>query len=135
MSALTYVLDGRVARIRLADGARGNPLGPSTVDELVAGTSARFTLAHTKLGFSPDGGSSPLTASLGLHRAPALALLNPVVTAEEAHRLGLGAQVATKRLLRETAVPAAEAASRPSSPSGPPSSPDHDPGPPRPERN
>lgn len=222
--SITYTLDGRVARIRLADGERGNPLDQSTVDELrlavrrarsddahvvvlsaegrafsfggdvaafaaaedvgalvddlaetlhravsdlhrldavvvavvqgvaagaglalaaaadlvLAGTSARFTLAYTKLGFSPDGGSSLLTASLGLHRVLHLALLNPVVTAEEAHRLGLvaqvhpdgeleaaaeevvrqlaagsrAAQVATKRLLRETAIPAAEAALR-----------------------
>ncbi|MFJ8815201.1 enoyl-CoA hydratase-related protein [Amycolatopsis thermoflava] len=95
-------------------------------------------LAYTKLGFSPDGGTSLLTASLGLHRTLRLALLNPVVTAEEAHALGLVAQVcpdadldaaaeevraavvggiasrpvATKRLLRETATPAAEVALR-----------------------
>ncbi|WP_290055939.1 enoyl-CoA hydratase-related protein [Amycolatopsis solani] len=224
MSTVAYALDGRVARIRLADAARGNSLTMSTVDELgravrraradeahvvvlsaegrafsvggdvsafaaagdvgvlvddladalhrtisdlhrmdaivvavvqgtaagaglalaaaadlvLAGASARFTLAYTKLGFSPDGGSSLLPASLGLHRALHFALLNPVVTAAEAHRLGLvaevhpddeleaaaaevvrrlaegsrTAQVATKRLLRETATPAPEVALR-----------------------
>lgn len=224
MSPVTYTLDGRVARIRLSDGDRGNPIHQSSVDELglavrqarsdhahvvvlsadgrafsvggdvaafaaaedvgalvddlaealhrtisdlhrmdavvvavvhgvaagaglalaaaadvvLAGASARFTLAYTKLGFSPDGGSSLLTASLGLHRALHVALLNPVVSADEAHRLGLvaevhpdddletaaeavvrrlasgsrAAQVATKRLLREAATPAAEAALR-----------------------
>ncbi|WP_410674153.1 enoyl-CoA hydratase-related protein [Amycolatopsis sp. cmx-4-68] len=224
MSAVTYTLDGPVARIRLSDGDRGNPLNPSSADELglavrrarsddahvvvmsaegrafsvggdvtafaeaddvgvmiddlaealhrtvsdlhrmdavvvavvhgvaagaglalaaaadlvLAGASARFVLAYTKLGFSPDGGSSLLTASLGLHRALHLALLNPVVTAQEARDLGLvaqvhpdeeleaaaeevvrrlasgarTAQVAAKRLLRETAIPAAETALR-----------------------
>jgi 2-(1,2-epoxy-1,2-dihydrophenyl)acetyl-CoA isomerase len=106
----------------------------AAADVVLAGASARFTLAYTKLGYSPDGGSSLLTASLGLHRTLRLALLNPVLTAAEAHDLGLvaqvypddelqagaaevvrqlrsgsrSAQVATKRLLRETATPAAE---------------------------
>lgn len=110
----------------------------AAADLVLAGTSARFTLAYTNLGLSPDGGSSLLTASLGLHRAMQVALLNPVLTAEEAHHLGLvaqvhpdhelqaaaeeverqlmsgsrTAQVATKRLLRETATPAAETALR-----------------------
>ncbi|MEV6638653.1 enoyl-CoA hydratase-related protein [Amycolatopsis sp. NPDC051371] len=110
----------------------------AAADLVLAGASARFTLAYTKLGFSPDGGSSLLPASLGLHRALRIALLNPVVTAEEARELGLvaevhpddeleaaaeevvrrlasgsrAAQVATKRLLRETAMPAAEVALR-----------------------
>jgi 2-(1,2-epoxy-1,2-dihydrophenyl)acetyl-CoA isomerase len=107
-------------------------------DVVIAGTSARFTLAYTKIGFSPDGGSSLLTASVGLHRAMHLALLNPVVSAGEARAMGLvaqvhpddqldaavqdvveilragsrTAQVAAKRLLRETATPSAEAALR-----------------------
>lgn len=106
----------------------------AAADLVLAGASARFTLAYTKLGFTPDGGTSLLTASLGLHRALHLALLNPVLTAEQAHAFGLvaqvhpddelaaaaeqvvrqlaagsrAAQVATKRLLREAAAPAAE---------------------------
>ena len=101
-------------------------------------SSARFTLAYTRIGLSPDGGSSLLTASLGLHRALHLALLNPVLTAEQAHAAGLvaevhpddeldaavdrvvrtllagsrTAQVAAKRLLREVAVPWEEGALR-----------------------
>lgn len=107
-------------------------------DLVIAAESAKFTLAYTKLGFSPDGGSSLLTASVGLHRALNLALLNPVLSAREAHTMGLvaqvhaddelpaavedviatlragsrTAQVATKRLLREAATPGAEAALR-----------------------
>jgi 2-(1,2-epoxy-1,2-dihydrophenyl)acetyl-CoA isomerase len=110
----------------------------AAADLVVAAASARFTLAYTKIGFSPDGGSSLLTASIGLHRALQLALLNPVVSADDARAMGLvaqvhpdealpaaveevvslllsgsrTAQVAAKRLLRETATPGAEAALR-----------------------
>jgi 2-(1,2-epoxy-1,2-dihydrophenyl)acetyl-CoA isomerase len=110
----------------------------AAADVVLAGESARFTLAYTKLGLSPDGGSSLLTASLGLHRALHLALLNPVLSAEQAQAAGLvaevhpdadleaaadrvlaqllagsrTAQVAAKRLLREVAVPWAEGALR-----------------------
>jgi 2-(1,2-epoxy-1,2-dihydrophenyl)acetyl-CoA isomerase len=110
----------------------------AAADLVLAAETARFTLAYTKLGFSPDGGSSMLTASIGLHRALRLALLNPVLTAADLHAAGLvtqvhpdaeldaavedvvavlrsgsrTAQVAAKRLLRETATPAEEAALR-----------------------
>ncbi len=115
----------------------GVPLA-AAADLVLAAASARFTLAYTRLGLSPDGGSSLLTASIGLHRALHLALLNPVVSADEARAMGLvtavhpddelvaaveevvgvlrsgsrTAQVAAKRLLRETATPAAETALR-----------------------
>ncbi len=120
----------------IAAGA-GVPLAAAG-DVVLAGASARFTLAYTKIGFSPDGGSSLLTASLGLHRALHLALLNPVLSAEQAQAAGLvaevhpddeldaaaervvstllagsrTAQVAAKRLLREVALPGAEGALR-----------------------
>jgi 2-(1,2-epoxy-1,2-dihydrophenyl)acetyl-CoA isomerase len=120
----------------IAAGA-GVPLA-AAADVLLAGASARFTLAYTKIGLSPDGGSSLLTASLGLHRALHMALLNPVLTSEQAQAAGLvaevhpddeldaaadrvvaqllagsrTAQVAAKRLLREVAVPWAEGALR-----------------------
>jgi 2-(1,2-epoxy-1,2-dihydrophenyl)acetyl-CoA isomerase len=110
----------------------------AAADLVIAGASARFTLAYTRIGFSPDGGSSLLTASIGLHRSLHLALLNPLLSAHEAQAMGLvtqvhpdgeldsaveevvgllrsgsrTAQVAAKRLLREAATPAAEAAMR-----------------------
>ena len=113
----------------MAAGA-GVPLA-AAADVVLAGASARFTLAYTRIGFSPDGGSSLLTASLGLHRALHLALLNPVLSATDAQAAGLvaevhpddeldaaadrvvaqllagsrTAQVAAKRLLREVALP------------------------------
>ena len=58
----------------------------AVADVVLAGASARFTLAYTKIGLSPDGGSSLLSASLGLHRALHLALLNPILTAQQASR-------------------------------------------------
>lgn len=115
----------------------GVPLA-AAADIVIAGSSARFTLAYTKIGFSPDGGSSLLTASIGLHQALRLALLNRDLSADEAHAMGLvaqvhpdqnlaaaaedvvhllrsgsrTAQVAAKRLMREAATPGAEAALR-----------------------
>ena len=115
----------------------GVPLA-AAADIVLAGASARFTLAYTRIGLSPDGGSSLLAASLGLHRALHLALLNPMLTAAQAQAAGLvaevhpdeeldaavervvgqllagsrTAQVAAKRLLREVALPWAEGALR-----------------------
>lgn len=110
----------------------------AAADLVIAASSARFTLAYTKIGLSPDGGTSLLTATMGLHRALRLALLNPVLSADEAQAMGLvaqvypdseleagveevvrllrsgsrAAQVAAKRLLRETATPGEEAVLR-----------------------
>lgn len=75
----------------VAAGA-GVPLA-AAADVVLAAASARFTLAYTKIGLSPDGGSSLLSASVGLHRALHLALLNPMLSAAEAQAAGLVAQV------------------------------------------
>jgi 2-(1,2-epoxy-1,2-dihydrophenyl)acetyl-CoA isomerase len=126
-----------VSVVRGTAAGAGVPLA-AAADLVLAAASARFTLAYTRIGFSPDGGSTLLTASIGLHRALHLALLNPVLSAEEARAAGLvaqvhpddeldaavedvvavlrsgsrAAQVAAKHLLRETATPAAETALR-----------------------
>lgn len=110
----------------------------AAADLVLAGESASFTLAYTRVGLTPDGGTSLLTASLGLHRALHLALLNPRLTAREAQAVGLvaqvhpdeeldaavdavvaellagsrTAQVGAKRLLRELATPYPEGAMR-----------------------
>ncbi|GAA1561218.1 enoyl-CoA hydratase-related protein [Kribbella sancticallisti] len=65
----------------------------AAADVVLAAHSARFSIAYTKVGLSPDGGTSLLSASLGLHRALYLALLNPLLTAEEAMTAGLVAEV------------------------------------------
>lgn len=110
----------------------------ASADIVLAAESAKFTLAYTKIGLSPDGGSSLLISSIGLHRALRLALLNPVLSAKDAQAAGFvsevhpddelgtavekvvrtlrsgsrSAQVAAKRLFRETATPSEETALR-----------------------
>jgi 2-(1,2-epoxy-1,2-dihydrophenyl)acetyl-CoA isomerase len=75
----------------VAAGA-GMPLAAAG-DIVLASTRARFTLGYTKLGLTPDGGTTLLTHSLGLHRTLYAALLNPVLDAETAMRHGLVAEV------------------------------------------
>jgi 2-(1,2-epoxy-1,2-dihydrophenyl)acetyl-CoA isomerase len=97
-------------------------------DLAIAARSARFTLAYTKAGLTPDGGSTYfLPRIIGLQRATELALTNRMLSAEEALEWGLvnavvdvadlassttamiealragapGAQRATKALLRD----------------------------------
>ncbi|MFE7228338.1 enoyl-CoA hydratase-related protein [Nocardioides sp. NPDC057577] len=110
----------------------------AAADLIIAARSARFVMAYTGVGLTPDGGGALLHASLGLHRALGLALLNPTLTADEAHQGGLVTQVhpdeemdaavdkvvcsltsgsraalvSTKRLIRDSAMPGAEATLR-----------------------
>ncbi|GAA3516807.1 enoyl-CoA hydratase/isomerase family protein [Nocardioides daeguensis] len=115
----------------------GFPLA-AAADVVIAAESAKFSLAYTKVGLSPDGGSSLLVHTLGLHRTLRLAILGDLLTAQEAYAAGLVARVvpadeltatadqvvaglaagsaaanaAAKRLLREAAAPAPETAMR-----------------------
>lgn len=59
-------------------------------DLAIASEDAKFTLAYTKIGTSPDGGASwSLPRVVGLRKAMELALLSDVIGADEALRLGL----------------------------------------------
>jgi 2-(1,2-epoxy-1,2-dihydrophenyl)acetyl-CoA isomerase len=59
-------------------------------DLIVASQSARFTMAYTQIGASPDGSSSfTLPRLVGVKRALELTLLNPVLSAEEAMAWGI----------------------------------------------
>lgn len=59
-------------------------------DIAVAAESARFTLAYTKAGLTPDGGSTYyLGRAIGLRRAVELALTNRTLTAREALEWGI----------------------------------------------
>lgn len=124
-----------VAVVQGVAAGGGFPLA-AAADIVLAGASARFTLGYTKIGLTVDGGSSMLVATLGLHRTLRLALLNDVLSADEALAAGLVARVfpddelaagaaevierlaagaadaiaATKRLIREVATPAPESA-------------------------
>jgi 2-(1,2-epoxy-1,2-dihydrophenyl)acetyl-CoA isomerase len=85
----------------MAAGA-GFPLA-AAADVVLTARSAKFTLGYTKIGFSVDGGTSLLVHTLGLHRALRLALLNDVITAEEAYAAGLVARVVEDDELAATA--------------------------------
>lgn len=124
-----------VSLVQGAAAGAGFPLA-AAADLVLASRAARFTLGYTKVGLSIDGGSSLLAHTLGLHRALRMALLNDVMTAEEAQAAGLVARVhepeelaaagealvaqllagpayaqaTVKRLLRDTADPAPERA-------------------------
>ena len=72
----------------VAAGA-GFPLGVSG-DLVLAAESASFTMAYTKAGLSPDGGSSYLLPRLiGLRKTQELMITNRVLTAAEALDWGL----------------------------------------------
>jgi 2-(1,2-epoxy-1,2-dihydrophenyl)acetyl-CoA isomerase len=63
-------------------------------DIVLAAESARFTMAYTAIGFSPDGGSSwTLPRLVGVRRAAALMLLNETLPAAAARDLGLVTRV------------------------------------------
>lgn len=85
----------------MAAGA-GFPLA-AAADVVLAAKSAKFTLGYTKIGFSVDGGTSLLVHTVGLHRALRLALLNDVLTADEAQAAGLVARVVEDEDLAATA--------------------------------
>jgi 2-(1,2-epoxy-1,2-dihydrophenyl)acetyl-CoA isomerase len=66
----------------------------ASADIALAAEAATFTMAYTKVGLSPDGGSTWLLPHLiGQQRAAALMLLNTRVDATEAARIGLVARV------------------------------------------
>ena len=63
-------------------------------DIVLAGESARFTMAYTQIGLTPDGSSSYyLPRIVGLRRALELALTNRVLSAREAETIGLVTRV------------------------------------------
>ncbi|MFT4288608.1 enoyl-CoA hydratase/isomerase family protein [Nocardioides sp.] len=89
-----------VSAVHATAAGAGFPLA-AAADVVLAGESAKFTLGYTKIGLSPDGGTTLLVHSLGLHTALRLALLNDVITADEAHRLGVVARVVPDESLAE----------------------------------
>jgi 2-(1,2-epoxy-1,2-dihydrophenyl)acetyl-CoA isomerase len=59
-------------------------------DIVLASESARFTMAYTRVGLTPDGSSTyTLPRLIGVRRAMELMLTNRTVTAGEAEQLGL----------------------------------------------
>jgi len=96
-----------------AAGAGASLLGAG--DLVLVARSARITLAYTRAGLAPDGGSTFYLARLvGLRRAQELLLTNRVLSAEEALALGLVTRVVDDEALAgEAARLAAELAQGP----------------------
>jgi len=73
-------------------------------DFVLAADSAKFTMAYTGIGLSPDGSSTFfLPRLLGPLKAKELMLRNPVLSAAEAHELGLVSQVVANAELMDAA--------------------------------
>jgi 2-(1,2-epoxy-1,2-dihydrophenyl)acetyl-CoA isomerase len=69
-------------------------------DIVVAAESAKFFSGAVRVGMAPDGGSSvTLTQLIGLRQALRVLLLNPTLTAHEAHDLGLVTEVVAEEAL------------------------------------
>ncbi len=76
-----------------------------TTDIAIAAESAKFTMAYTKGGLTPDGSSSYFLARMvGLRRAKEMALLNPILSAKQAMDWGLVNQVVADDQLLTTAL-------------------------------
>lgn len=85
----------------------GMPLAAAG-DIVLASDDAKFTLGYTKIGLTPDGGTSLLAATLGVHRLLYATLVNPVMTAAAAHGYGLVAEVLPPALLLARAAELAD---------------------------
>jgi 2-(1,2-epoxy-1,2-dihydrophenyl)acetyl-CoA isomerase len=83
--------------------AAGGGLGlVAACDLAIAASSARFTMAYTAIGLTPDAGTSyNVTRLVGLRRALELTLTNRVLSAEEALAWGLVNQVVPDSQLEE----------------------------------
>jgi len=74
-------------------------------DIAIAAESAKFTMAYSRAGLTPDGSSSYFLArTVGLRRAKEMALLNPVLTATQAQAWGLVNQVVADEDVLEVAM-------------------------------
>ena len=79
-------------------------------DLVVAAESAKFTMAYTKIGLSPDGSSSYfLPRIVGLRRAQELMFTNRVLTAAEALDWGLVTRVVPDGTALDAALELAQA--------------------------
>lgn len=82
-------------------------------DLVVAAESAKLTMAYTRAGLTPDGsGTYFLPRLVGFRRAIEFAILNPVLTAQQAHELGIVTRVVPDAELSERATSLAEEIAR-----------------------
>jgi 2-(1,2-epoxy-1,2-dihydrophenyl)acetyl-CoA isomerase len=125
MKEVTTYLHGAVSRFTRGDApliaaingvAAGAGMSLACIcDIVIAAESARFTMAYTKAGLTPDGSSTYfLPRKVGLRRALELTLLNPMIGAAQAQEYGLVTRVVPdERLLDEAAAAAEEIAAGP----------------------
>jgi 2-(1,2-epoxy-1,2-dihydrophenyl)acetyl-CoA isomerase len=93
-----------VAAVQGAAAGAGMSLA-CAADFVIAADSARFTMAYTKIGLSPDGGSSyTLARIVGVRRALELVITNRLLTAEEAREWGIVTKVVPAADLAREAV-------------------------------
>jgi 2-(1,2-epoxy-1,2-dihydrophenyl)acetyl-CoA isomerase len=89
VSRLVHLEVPVIAAVHGSAAGAGLPLACSA-DIVLAAESARFTLAYTRIGLAPDGGSTFfLPRLIGLKRSLELALLNRVLSAQEAIDWGM----------------------------------------------
>jgi len=111
---ITTHLHGAVARLARGDApvvvavngvAAGAGMSLACAGDLVlAARSARFTMAYTRAGLTPDGSiTATLERLVGLRRAQELVLTNRVLSAEEAEAWGLVTRVVDDGALAEAA--------------------------------
>jgi 2-(1,2-epoxy-1,2-dihydrophenyl)acetyl-CoA isomerase len=82
-----------IAAVNGSAGGAGLSLA-TFADIVIAAESAKFTLAYTRAGLSPDGGSTYfLPRIIGVRRALEMALTNRVLSAKEALEWGLVTRV------------------------------------------
>ncbi|ANK82012.1 MAG: enoyl-CoA hydratase [Rhizobiales bacterium NRL2] len=75
------------------------------VDLVVAAENAKFLAGATKVGMAPDAGTTAtLPAIVGQRRATEILLLNPTMTAAEAHDLGIVNRVVPEAELFDAAM-------------------------------
>ncbi len=80
-----------------------------TGDIVYAAESAKFTMAYTRIGLSPDcSGTYFLPRLVGLMQAKQLMLRNPLLTAAEAQELGIVTEVVAGQELMQAARSCAE---------------------------
>ena len=97
-----------VAGIQGAAGGAGMSL-VSAFDLVVSGESAKFTMAYTKVGLTPDGTSSYFLARhIGLRRMLDLTLTNRVLSAAEAEVWGLVNRVVPDEEITEATITLAQ---------------------------
>lgn len=97
MSGLLHIFIARLVRlpvpvvVAVQGVAAGAGLSIACAGDLVlAGESARFTMAYTRAGLVPDGGASYLLPRLvGMRRAQELIFTNRMLSAVEARDMGL----------------------------------------------